>query len=547
MSKYEVFMRRFTECPRCGAKLIKATAMNGGESTNWLRCSRCNTFINTYVPMEHQRGVHEDDHTFIGSFGGYGTGKTTCDMQEVYKHIFITPKANVLIGANVISQYEQTIKRDMENDIPKEFIKSISTQKQQWDFINGARIMWRPLTEIDKIRSYNLTMFLILEGSEVDPEAYIQLKTRLRNMAASVQATDESGEKLYTSTENGVLVPVIKNEWRKGIVESNPDSGWIRDEILFRAGEEETHLYGSAMADLTKREVSKYDRNTSAHIAATDCNSYLPSNFIEQISTGKPEFWIKRYLYGSFDYSEGLVHPAYNKCIVPRRQLDHRRWKHVVGADYGLSDDFVYLFGLIDEDIGKLVIYKEVVVNNQNVEQLAKLFKEEAMEIPLGGFYTTPLLDPKSGAKRDYNKKDLYTHFAEYGVAMQPAQANIDIRVFRTNTYLETESIEIFEDLTYLINELRDYKFNERQLGEEYKKSHDKPKDGNDHAIAAMHFMICALPADPARLTTGSYDKWGNRIDVRQQMKTAMQPWQLRDDAYTMEIDEFGMCGGGEW
>lgn len=225
--------------------------------------------------------------------------------------------------------------------------------------------------------------------------------------------------------------------------------------------------------------------------------------------------------------------------------LDHKRWKHIVAADYGLSDDFVYLFGLIDEARGKLIIYKEIVTNNQNVEQLAKLFTENCKEIPIGGFYTTPLLDPKSGAKRDYNKVDLYTHFANYGVAFQPGQANIDIRVFRTNTYIETYSLEIFDTCTYLIDELRDYKFNERQLGEAYKKNHDKPKDGNDHAICAMHFMICALPSDPGLLKLGSYDRYGNRLD-EQGRPTNGQCWQLSDNIDAL-MDDNGMMNAGDW
>ena len=39
-----------------------------------------------------------------------------------------------------------------------------------------------------------------------------------------------------------------------------------------------------------------------------------------------------------------------------------------------------------------------------------------AEDIPAGGYYCTPILDPKSGAKRDYNKKTLYDHFMDYGI-----------------------------------------------------------------------------------------------------------------------------------
>lgn len=532
---------KFDRCPRCGSRLVKATAINGGESTNWLQCTRCNTFVNTWLPMEHQDSVLRDDHVFIGNFGGYGTGKTTTDMQEVYKHIFITPKANVLIGANVISQYEQTIKRDMESDCPKAFIKSISTQKQQWDFINGARIMWRPLDDVDKVRSYNLTMFLILEASEVTPEAIIQLKTRLRNMNAAKLKLDKHGD--VVTDDDGI--PVVEAEWRKGIVESNPDSGWIRSEILFKSDVVEQH--GNACATLDGA-VGDKDPLISSHVADTSCNKYLPANFVEQISAGKPKFWVDRYIYSSFDYSEGLVHPGYAKCIVPFRELDYRRFKHIVAADYGLHDDFVYLFGLIDDVRGKLIIYKELVLQNKSVEELAMAyFKDGCNLIPEGGYYTTPLLDPKSGAKRDYDKKSLYDHFAEYNIAFQPGAADVNIRVYRTNTYIESGRVEIFETCSYLINELRDYKFNEQKLGEKYTKNMDKPQDGNDHAICCLQWMCCALPIDPRFLELGSYDRYGNLLGRKMIDNKTPEPWQLSDDDDEYGTAGMGMFDAGEW
>ena len=535
-------MRTFTHCPRCGSATEKATAMNGGESTNWVKCTRCNTYINTWIPMEHQAAVLEDPHTYVGSFGGYGTGKTTADMQQVYKHIFITPNANVLIGANVMSQYEQTIKRDMENDLPAAFIKSISTQKQQWDFINGARIMWRPLDDIDKVRSYNLTMFLLLEGSEIKPEAWVQLKTRLRNMNAAVPLTDEDGNIQYDELENGVLVPKIAAEWRKGMVESNPDSGWIRSEVLYRS--KDIYEHGDAEPLMYTGAEEDKDPFQSSHVANTHCNKFLPANFIDQVCQGKPDYWIRRFIYSSFDYAEGLVHPGYVNCIVQPRELDHRRWKHVVAADYGLSDDFVYLFGLIDEERGKLIIYKELVTKDKNVEQLAALyFKEGCNDIPEGGYYTTPLLDPKSGAKRDYNKKSLYDHFAEQGIAFQPGLVDINMRIFRTNTYLESGKVEIFSTCSYLIDELKDYKFKEQKIGEKWSKANDKPEDGKDHAICCLQWICCAMPADPKLLEYGAYDKYARALSWQQQQKQAAIPWQFRDDPQDLGMNTIF----GEW
>ena len=117
--------------------------MNGGPSEFWKVCSNpsCNTYLNTYVPQEHQFSFHSDAHTFTGNFGGYGSGKTLTSREEIYKHIFITPHGTTLIGANVGSQYEQTIKREIEGDLPRAFIKRINTQKSYMDLINDHRVM----------------------------------------------------------------------------------------------------------------------------------------------------------------------------------------------------------------------------------------------------------------------------------------------------------------------------------------------------------------------------------------------------------------------
>ena len=524
-------MKNFSRCPRCGSLTQKATAYNGGESEFWFECTRCNTYINSYIPQPHQADVHRDAHTYIGNFGGYGTGKTLTSRQELYKHVFTTPNANVLIGANVSSQYEQTIKRDIEADIPKAFVKYVSTQKSYMDLINGARIMFRPLDDVDKIRSYNLTMFIIVEASEVDPEAFVQLKTRLRNLNASIPYTNPDGSVVYETLENGMKVPKVKTDWLKGIIESNPDSGWIRTEVLYTADKITKH--GTITDDVVVPDAVK-DPAVSAHVASTDCNAFLPPNFIDNLCKNKPTWWINRYIFSSFSYAEGLVYPSAGHCIVPHYEIP-ANWKRIVAADYGLSDDFVYLFGAIDEAKGKLVIYKEVVTNNKNIEDLAKLFYDETKDIPVGGFYCAPILDPKSGAKRDYNKKTLYDHFMDFGIAFQPGHISVDARVFRTNTYLESGKVEIFDTCTYLIDELRDYKFPPKKIGDSYSKAQDKPVDKNNHAINPLEWICMALPADPAKLMYGAYDRYGRDMTLPEYSEYydeygRWSPPQLRDD-----------------
>lgn len=219
-------MKNFSKCPRCKSPTRPSISWAGTPSEFWRECTNpgCNTYINTYIPQEHQIAFHKDNHLLTGNFGGYGSGKTLTSREELYKHIFLTPSGNSLVGANVSSQYEQTIKRDIEYDIPKAFIQTSSTMKSYYDFQNGHRLLFRPFDDVDKLRSYNLTSFVIVEASECKKEVYTQLKTRLRNTAAGVQKKDEHNQPVFKNKGNQAI-PVMEADWRRGIIESNPDSG----------------------------------------------------------------------------------------------------------------------------------------------------------------------------------------------------------------------------------------------------------------------------------------------------------------------------------
>lgn len=518
-------MRDFSICPRCGSPTKPAIAYSGQPSENWLECVKCNTFINTYIPQPHQEAVHADPHTYIGNFGAYGTGKTLTSREEIYKHIFITPNANILIGANVTSQYEQTIKRELENDIPAAFVAGYSAQKSYMDLINGARIMYRPFDDPEKLRSYNLTMFVIVEASEVTGEAFHQLKTRLRNLNAAVQKIDENGEPVFRTLVNGSQVPELEVDWRRGIIESNPDSGWIRTDLLFVS--DSVHKHGHVLDDYTIPDTVR-DRAISSHVASTDVNAFLPPTFIDELCKNKPTWWVSRFVLSSFSYAEGLVYPIASKCFEPYFEIP-KDWKRVIAADYGLSDDFVYLFCAIDEKNGIVHAYKEVRTNNRNIEDLAAIYHKESDDIPAGGLYCPPILDPKSGAKRDYNKKSLFDHFLDYDIYFEPGYINIDARVLRTNTYFESGRLKIMDSCPGLQEELRNYKFPPKKLTGNT-RAQDKPEDKNNHGINPLEWVCMALPSDPRKLMYGAYAMGGRRLDIDETEKEDWVPYALRDE-----------------
>jgi phage terminase large subunit len=453
--------------------------------------------------MPHQVAVHTDPHRYVGNFGGYGTGKTTTSREEVFKHIFLTPKGNTLIGANVSSQYEQTLKRELEADLPEDFVAEYSTQKQYMDLLNGHRVMYRPFDDPEKLRSYNLSMFVIVEASETKEAAFTQLKTRTRNRAASVPLRDTNGDIQYKTTRTGVQIPIAKADWRKGIIESNPDSGWIRSSLLLVSDKISKHgPINDTYGVLTEQK----DPAISSHIAATEVNEFLPDNFIMELCKNKPMWWVNRYVFGSFLYAEGLVYPNALKYVVPAFDIP-RHWKRVMAYDYGLSDDSVFLFGAIDEIHNLLYIYREIRINNKNVEELSRLFHENTAEIPVGGWARQPIIDPKSGVKRDYDKKTLIDHFLDYGVSFKPGAVSIDARIYRLTTYIECGKLRIMDCCRGLIQELREYKYKTKSFDTD--GWDNKPEDKNNHAINPLEWITMDLPADPNKLVYGIYDSQG--------------------------------------
>lgn len=527
--------RDFSHCPRCAAPTIPTPSLSGQPSQYWLECTKCNTYINTYIPQRHQEAVHKDSHRILGNFGAFGTGKTTTSREEVFKHVFITPHANILIGANIQPQYEQTIKRELEADLPAAFVRDVSVQQRYIDMINGARLLFRPFDDPDKLRSYNISMFVGVESSEFSGDVFHQAKTRLRNLAATLPELDENGDIVYDYDDRGVGIPRVKSDWRKIIIESNPDSGWIRTDVLNTADEVMQH--GTVTEHYVTPEHMK-DPGIGVHIASTDVNRYLPPGYIDENCRNKPKWWVARFIMGSFAYTEGLVYPSAKDHVVPTFEVP-KEWRRLVAFDYGLSDDAVFLCVAIDPNKGMLYAYKERRATDRNIDELSKLYFDTTSDIPSGGMLTQPIGDPKSISKRDYNKDSLGDLFMQKGIYFKPGYVSVDARVYRLNTYLESGKLKIMDCCTKLIEELRNYKFPDRKLDTIVRA--DKPIDKNNHGINALEWIVMELPDNPRNLVFEVFNKFGKDPDKPEELRRI--PWQLQDDKpYDIDPDRaYGM------
>ena len=501
-------------CPRCGSPMVRSLAWNGSLSEFWYNCSRapqCNTYYNSMRPMEHQASVCRDNHTFILNAGGYGSAKTYTTRQLIYKQLFMSPGGIVLVGANVMSQYEQTIKKELEADIPKAFVRNYSSQKQFMELHNGCRLIYRPLDDVDKLRSMNLSAWFIIEGSEVNPEAYTQLKSRLRNMSAA-KKINQDGHITYHFFRG------------KGVVESNPDAGWVRTEMLDRADSITQH--GSAAAKYKIQ--TDHDPAISVHISASDSNPYLPENYIRDLCAGKPSWWKERYIYGSFEFANGLCCPKYKDNIVPAF-TPPKDWVKLISHDPGLVDPSAFVNVAIDDKKGIAYVYRDLQYQDMGVAELYERWtKEIAYDITPSELYTQPIMDGKMHGRRMFtDKQTLDQMWAQYGVFFQPGHIPVKDRLWRMNTYFETGRIKIMDNCENLLREFKDYKYKPMKLGT---ASSEQPVDRNNHSIDALSWILMKLPERPTDLMKGAWTSFGKDLAKSDSEKLSENLWMFSDE-----------------
>jgi phage terminase large subunit len=413
------------------------------------------------------------------------------------KHALITPNGKTLIGANFTSQYRNTIKQEFEELFPNDFITGCSTQYDFYDLYNGHRIQYRMFDDPDRLRSYNISMFVIIEASECKAESFTQLRARLRNTAATAPLKDAYGEQVVRNI-NGEKVPQYTKGWRKGLLESNPDSGWIKNDILLRA--EQVVSYGDVIdLSLMQEQQSDIVSDLSVVLTATSANVYLPEGYIRQVSEGKPAHWVARFINASFSYTEARVFPDIEKCFTTMSFEIPPKWKRLAGLDWGLVDPSVFLFAAVDPDTGNVWLYKEVRTNEKSIKELASIFKEESKDIPLGGWYTTPLIDPVSGGNRNAEKKTIIDLFAENGGVWQPGARIHKTRIAQISTYAVLDRLKIMQPrCSKLCEELVQYLYKkDTRVSSGYS---DSPQDGNDHGCTCLGFVFSGLPSNPNML-----------------------------------------------
>jgi phage terminase large subunit len=433
---------------------------------SYLVCPNCGAIELQYRPQPYQERAHQlkqtDTLQIVGFFGGYGSGKSKTSLTEVFIRALENPKGTGLLTAPTLQQLKRTTLKTFFNEVcPPPLIERYNKADGEIELANGFTFYTIPSDDEEKLRSINAGLIHMEEASGIKRSIYDQLLTRIRD-------------------------PFVKN--KLFAVCSNPDLGWIKE--MFVDNEKRKNPQHPEHKD--------FNQHITTFIWKTELNKFLPPDFIEINAKGKPSWWIKRYLMGSFEHSEGMVYPNFANTIVEPFDIP-KHWERFVALDYGMRNATACLFGAIDSENGETYLYQEYYETGRTVPEHVKYLKPLIQEIPLG-VLRFMVIDPSTKNKTDFvNGKSVQGLYAEYGLHFTPGNNSIEAGLLKVNSYINNGKLKVFNTCVNTIKEGLNYKFPEVTMDNE-KNLDEKPLKRNDHAMDAMRYALMRLPDDPELL-----------------------------------------------
>jgi PBSX family phage terminase large subunit len=441
----------------------------------------------TYIPQDYQAEFHATPHKFekdkegndhirmqiIGVFGGYGSAKSTASLHEVFLRCLENPRSVTLITAPTLQLLKRTsIKTLLDEIIPPPLLESFNKSDMEFKLVNGHSIYAIPSDDEGKLRSINAGQVHMEESSEIKRTIYDQLLTRLRNKNMTNRA-------LFAC--------------------SNPELTWIKTVIV--DNEKRSNPKHPEHAD--------YADNMICYIWKTELNKYLPHDFIATNSKGKPEWWVRKYMYGSFEATDGAVYPEFGSTVIPDiPEFDKvsKGWTKMFSLDHGLRNPTVLLGAALNPNDGCLYIYHEYYKANTLVPKHAEAMKPVINAVPSGLIWFM-VADPSIRNKTDpINGKSVLGLYQEYNLYFSPGNNDIETGLLRVNSYIERGKLKVFESCFNLIREMSGYRFPEVSMDDD-KNLDEKPLKKDDHAPDALRYMLMRLPEDPDDLKQLSFSQ----------------------------------------
>jgi len=380
------------------------------------------------------------DHSFNIESGAVSSGKTFIQILRWYEHIYLAPDNCLLLmsGKTSESLYDNVI-RELLTLNPTDIIMHSNPLR--------LKVLSKNI-EIACADTHNESSWGRIQGKTVCGWLADEITQAPKNFVKMAQARCRGGGKVWSKF------------WT-----CNPDmpEHFIMQEYIMN---------------------DKLDLKTWEF--TMDDNPILSPEYVEELKSSYSGVFYDRYILGLWVHAEGMVYDEYVRSVhVIKNREFPEHWRRVRAIDFGYTNPFVCLWGVVDED-GRLIIYDEHYKSKQLMKYHADMIKSKSMGI-----------DDKEYSfdftVADHDAQDNAELRAE-GVFTKNAKKNVIFGISAVKSRLKIQGdnkprLQITENCVNTIREVGLYRWQEVKKGNEK----EEPLKENDHAMDALRYMIVEL------------------------------------------------------
>ena len=220
-------------------------------------------------------------------------------------------------------------------------------------------------------------------------------------------------------------------------------------------------------------------------------NPYLAKDGVyEQMLNSLPPIQRRQLLEGNWDVAEGAAFVEFDPLahvITPFELPLH--WERVKAVDYGYAAESCCLWGIMDQNDGTLIIYRELYRKGLTGEELGSIITSMELEDP---YSVSGVLDTAAWARTGTTGPTVGEALVRAGHKLRPADKNRVQGKIQIHEFLKVKEngrprLQIFNSCPNLIRELQSIPLSKTN-------PEDVDTHASDHAYDALRYMIMSRP-----------------------------------------------------
>lgn len=439
-----------------------------------------------------------------GMGGGFANGKTAAVCVKALGIALDYPGANILMARSTYPKLNDTLRKEFFKWCPEPWIKRMPTKDDNTCYLNnGSVVNFRYIGQQGRSAeqttsnllsaTYDAVFVDQIEDPEITHKDFLDLLGRLRGNA-KYRGSDET-------------MPSGGPGWF--VFTCNPTANWVYKMLVrplhrWMKGVKDDNLLVSPKTGEPLMELAEGSTYSNKH--------NLRDEYIELLESSYQGQFRDRFLEGRWVSYEGLVYRDFEADV---HVVDHERVveylnelieknvlvEFVGGYDHGIAVPACYLLSFVDR-FGNVFLLDGFYEKERQIYDLAKDI--DRINSRYGAYDAKIYADPSIFRRASTVGQTVGGMFQSYGVRMERGTNDILPGITKIGGYLarkrfhrnplngNTESPHLYVStkLNFVVDEFLTYMWKKSKEG----KPVDEPRDGNDHAMDAMKYLLTPRP-----------------------------------------------------